>query len=129
MLETILRICEFESEVEVRFADNEMPGFVHLYHGQEAIAGSVCEAIDERDYIASTHRGHGHCLAKGMDPDRMMAELYGKADGYSKGRGGSMHIADSETGVLDTNGIVSPQRRCYPRPTRPTMVGRANSRG
>lgn len=106
MLETIMRIREFESEAEVRFADNEMPGFVHLYHGQEAIAAGVCQALEINDYISSTHRGHGHCIAKGMDPERMMAELYGKKTGYSRGKGGSMHMADAETGVLGTNGIV-----------------------
>ena len=84
----------------------EMPGFLHSYLGQEAVAAGVCETLDEQDYITSTHRGHGHVIAKGLRLDRMMAELFGKTTGYCKGKGGSMHIADFSRGVLGANGIV-----------------------
>jgi pyruvate dehydrogenase E1 component alpha subunit len=84
-----------------------MPGFVHLYLGQEAIASGVCAALNDDDYITSTHRGHGHIIAKGGELSKMMAELYGKVTGYNKGKGGSMHIAWPELGILGANGIVS----------------------
>lgn len=106
MLRTMQRIREFESRVEELFADGEIPGFVHLYIGEEAIASGVCAALDDDDYITSTHRGHGHCIAKGHDIGPMMAELYGKETGYCGGKGGSMHIADPELGNLGANGIV-----------------------
>lgn len=106
MLETMERIRAFESEVQRRFADNEMPGFVHLYIGEEAIAAGVCQALTDDDWITSTHRGHGHCVARGLNPKYMMAELYGKEDGYCGGKGGSMHIADVDAGMLGANGIV-----------------------
>jgi pyruvate dehydrogenase E1 component alpha subunit len=106
MLRTMERIRAFESRVRTLFADGEMPGFVHLYIGEEAIAAGVCAALEDDDYITSTHRGHGHCLAKGHDPAPMMAELYGKETGYCGGKGGSMHIADPELGNLGANGIV-----------------------
>src|SRR5512144_485066 len=83
-----------------------MPGLAHLYSGQEAVAVGVCEALRPQDYITSTHRGHGHCLAKGASVDRMFAELLGKEAGYCKGKGGSMHIADPESGNLGANAIV-----------------------
>ena len=83
-----------------------MPGLAHLYIGQEAVAVGVCEALRRDDYITSTHRGHGHCLAKGAAVDRMFAELLGKEDGYCRGKGGSMHISDPETGNLGANAIV-----------------------
>jgi pyruvate dehydrogenase E1 component alpha subunit len=83
-----------------------MPGLAHLYSGEEAIAVGVCAALHRDDYITSTHRGHGHCLAKGASVDRMFAELLGKAPGYCRGKGGSMHIADQETGNLGANAIV-----------------------
>ena len=83
-----------------------MPGLAHLYIGEEAIAVGVCEALRRDDYITSTHRGHGHCLAKGATPDLMFAELLGKEAGYCKGKGGSMHIADPATGNLGANAIV-----------------------
>jgi len=83
-----------------------MPGFVHLYLGQEAVAVGACAGLNDDDYITSTHRGHGHIIAKGGDLKRMMAELYGKATGYNKGKGGSMHIADPGLGILGANGIV-----------------------
>jgi len=107
MLETMRRIRAFESEVQNRFADAEIPGFVHLYIGQEAIAAGVCQALEERDYLTSTHRGHGHCVARGLDTRKMMAELYGKETGYCNGKGGSMHIADVDAGMLGANGIVA----------------------
>src|SRR5512147_2067006 len=96
----------FEEKVEVLFAAGELPGFVHLYIGQEACAVGVCANLNPDDYITSTHRGHGHCLAKGAAPDLMFAELLGKEAGYCKGKGGSMHIADPATGNLGANAIV-----------------------
>jgi TPP-dependent pyruvate/acetoin dehydrogenase alpha subunit len=107
MYRTMLRIRHFENEVKDLFAAGELPGFVHLYLGEEAIAAGVCEALNHDDYITSTHRGHGHILAKGGEMRCMMAELYGKATGYNKGKGGSMHIAAPELGILGANGIVS----------------------
>src|SRR5207302_10158756 len=83
-----------------------MPGLAHLYIGEEAVAVGVCTALRDNDYITSTHRGHGHCLAKGAAVDRMFAELLGKGAGYCRGKGGSMHIADPETGNLGANAIV-----------------------
>lgn len=106
MLETMQRIRAFESRIQELFADGELPGFVHLYIGEEAIATGVCAALDDDDYITSTHRGHGHCIAKGHDFDRMMAELFGKETGYCGGKGGSMHIASPELNNLGANGIV-----------------------
>ena len=84
----------------------EIPGFVHLYAGEEAVAVGVCMHLNKNDKIASTHRGHGHCIAKGCDVNGMMAELYGKKDGLCGGKGGSMHIADLELGMMGANGIV-----------------------
>ncbi len=95
----------FESKVEELFAKGEMPGFVHLYLGQEACASGVCAHLTDKDYITSTHRGHGHCIAKGGKFDQMMAELYAKKTGYNKGKGGSMHIASTQIGILGANGI------------------------
>jgi len=106
IFEVMVRIRRFEERVKELFAANELPGFVHLYIGQEAVASAACAAIEGDDYITSTHRGHGHALAKGLDPDRMMAELFGKATGYAGGKSGSMHIADVEQGMLGANGIV-----------------------
>jgi len=106
MYEGMLKIRHFESRVRDLFAAGEMPGFVHLYLGQEAVAVGACAALEEDDYITSTHRGHGHIIAKGGDVKRMMAELYGKATGYNKGKGGSMHIAAPSLGILGANGIV-----------------------
>src|SRR6202035_901207 len=83
-----------------------MPGLTHLYEGEEAVAVGICEALRPDDYITSTHRGHGHCLAKGAKPDGMFAELLGKEAGYCRGKGGSMHIADPATGNLGANAIV-----------------------
>jgi len=102
----MLRIRRFEEQVGVLFAQGQLPGFVHLYIGEEAIAAGVCAALRDDDYIVSTHRGHGHVIAKGGDFNRMMAELFGKATGYCKGKGGSMHIADFSIGMLGACGIV-----------------------
>lgn len=96
----------FEERVEQLFAAGELPGFVHLYIGEEACAVGVCSALNDSDYITSTHRGHGHCIAKGGRLDRMMAELFAKRTGYNKGKGGSMHIAATDIGILGANGIV-----------------------
>ena len=103
---TMVRIREFEEIAAKLFLDGRLVGFLHLYSGEEAVAAGVCACLRESDYITSTHRGHGHCIAKGADIGRMMAELYGKADGYSKGKGGSMHIADISKGIIGANGIV-----------------------
>jgi pyruvate dehydrogenase E1 component alpha subunit len=99
-------IRAFEERVHEEFSTGEIPGFVHLYAGEEASATGVCQHLDERDVIASTHRGHGHCIAKGVDVRGMMAEIYGRATGTCKGKGGSMHIADLSLGMLGANGIV-----------------------
>jgi TPP-dependent pyruvate/acetoin dehydrogenase alpha subunit len=99
-------IREFEERLHVEFATGEIPGFVHLYAGEEASATGICMHLDDRDKIASNHRGHGHSIAKGCDIDAMMAEIYGKADGLCAGKGGSMHIADLEKGMMGANGIV-----------------------
>ncbi|AKU13752.1 pyruvate dehydrogenase E1 component (alpha subunit) oxidoreductase protein [Azoarcus sp. CIB] len=103
---TMRTIREFEERVHNDFATGEIPGFVHLYAGEEASATGVCMHLTGADYIASTHRGHGHCIAKGVDPVGMMAEIWGKATGTCKGKGGSMHIADLSVGMLGANGIV-----------------------
>src|SRR5712691_9492045 len=99
-------IRAFEERVSSLYRAAEIPGFVHTSLGQEAVAVGVCAALGDDDYIASTHRGHGHCLAKGADVDRAMAELFGKATGLCKGKGGSMHIADPRLGILGANAIV-----------------------
>ena len=100
------RIRAFENKVNELYTGALMPGLAHLYIGEEAIAVGVCEALEHDDQITSTHRGHGHCLAKGALPDRMFAELLGKEAGYCRGKGGSMHIADMESGNLGANAIV-----------------------
>jgi TPP-dependent pyruvate/acetoin dehydrogenase alpha subunit len=99
-------IRRFEERVHELFAAGKLPGFVHLYAGEEASAVGICSQLDERDAITSTHRGHGHCIAKGCDVTGMMKELYGKAGGLCAGKGGSMHIADVDKGMLGANGIV-----------------------
>lgn len=103
---TMVTIRFFEQTVEKHFLAGEIPGFVHLYIGEEAIATGVCANLTTDDYIASTHRGHGHSIAKGADVSRMMAEIFGKKTGYCKGKGGSMHIADFGVGMLGANGVV-----------------------
>lgn len=102
----MVRIRLFEEQVNELYTRALMPGLAHLYSGEEAVAVGVCEALRIDDYITSTHRGHGHCLAKGASPDRMFAELLGKEAGYCRGKGGSMHIADPATGNLGANAIV-----------------------
>lgn len=96
----------FETRVVELFAEGKIPGFVHSYLGEEAVAVGTCSNLRDSDYITSTHRGHGHLIAKGGQLNEMMAELYGKATGYCKGKGGSMHIADVDLGILGANGIV-----------------------
>ncbi len=100
------KIRRFEEQVNQLYMKAVMPGLAHLYTGQEAVAVGVCEALRRDDFITSTHRGHGHCLAKGASVDRMFAELLGKGAGYCRGKGGSMHIADPDTGNLGANAIV-----------------------
>jgi len=106
MYRTMVRIRTFEERVSKEFAAGNIPGFVHLYIGEEATATGACANLRPEDYITSTHRGHGHLIAKGGKTDQMMAELYGKKTGYCKGKGGSMHIADADIGILGANGIV-----------------------
>ncbi|WP_236595896.1 MULTISPECIES: thiamine pyrophosphate-dependent dehydrogenase E1 component subunit alpha [Paenibacillus] len=106
LYETMMKIRNFEERVSGLFAGGHIPGFLHLYVGQEAVAAGVCANLHKDDYITSTHRGHGHCIAKGADVKRMMAELFGKRTGYCKGKGGSMHVVDVNLGILGANGIV-----------------------
>src|SRR5580704_2981220 len=106
MYRRMLMIRLFEEQVNDLYTRALMPGLAHLYIGEEAVAVGVCEALNTDDYITSTHRGHGHCLAKGASVDLMFAELLGKEVGYCKGKGGSMHIADPATGNLGANAIV-----------------------
>ncbi len=107
MYRRMLTIRLFEEQVNDLYTRALMPGLAHLYIGEEAVAVGVCEALRTDDYITSTHRGHGHCLAKGAEPGRMFAELLGKEAGYCRGKGGSMHIADPATGNLGANAIVA----------------------
>jgi TPP-dependent pyruvate/acetoin dehydrogenase alpha subunit len=106
LYETMVKIRHFEEKVEEFFFAGEIPGFVHLYIGEEAVAAGVMANLRKTDYIQSTHRGHGHTIAKGADLKPMMAEIFGKKSGYCKGKGGSMHIADFSIGMLGANGIV-----------------------
>jgi pyruvate dehydrogenase E1 component alpha subunit len=106
MYREMLMIRLFEENANDLYLRALMPGLTHLYVGEEAVAVGVCQALNPNDYITSTHRGHGHCLAKGAKLDRMFAELLGKKAGYCKGKGGSMHIADPDTGNLGANAIV-----------------------
>lgn len=106
MYETMCTIRKFEESVKHDFLAGEIPGFTHVYISEEAIATGVCAALRTDDVIASTHRGHGHCVAKGADVNRMMAEIFGKKTGLCQGRGGSMHIADFSIGMLGANGVV-----------------------
>jgi len=106
MYTTMNRIRMFESMLQEYFAAGKIPGFVHLYLGEEAVAVGACSCLTDRDSITSTHRGHGHLIAKGGDLKLMMAEIFGKSTGYCKGKGGSMHIADFDLGILGANGIV-----------------------
>lgn len=104
--ETMIRIRRFEEETFEFYKQGLMAGLAHLYLGEEAIATGVCAALNDDDYIGSTHRGHGHLVARGADTDRMMAEILGKKTGYSNGKGGSMHIMAMDKGILGANGIV-----------------------
>ena len=106
LYEQMYRIRCFEEAADNLYTRGLMPGIAHLYIGEEAVAVGVCSALRDDDWITSTHRGHGHCLAKGADVDRMFAELLGRSTGYCGGKGGSMHIADQDTGNLGANGIV-----------------------
>lgn len=105
-LERMIRLRKFEERTGELFADGEIPGFVHLYIGQEAVAVGATAALDDGDHITSTHRGHGHCLAMGLEPRRMFAELMAKEAGFCRAKGGSMHIADVSRGMLGANGVV-----------------------
>jgi TPP-dependent pyruvate/acetoin dehydrogenase alpha subunit len=105
-LREMLLIRRFEEKVEERFRAGELPGFLHVAIGQEGVAVGVCRALDDGDVIASTHRAHGHTLAKGTHPNEVMAELYGKVEGCSHGYGGSMHLYDVERGNLGANAVV-----------------------
>ncbi len=107
MLRQMLTIRRFEERASADYHAGKIYGVVHCYIGEEAVAVGVCSALDRGDRIISTHRGHGHCIAKGADLNRMMAELYGRQTGYCKGKGGSMHIADFGIGMLGANGIVA----------------------
>ncbi len=104
---TMLLIRRFEEKLFELFSTRVMPGTMHQYNGQEAVAAGVCEHLATSDYITSTHRGHGHCLAKGADPNAVMAEMFAKTTGCCRGLGGSMHIADFSVGMLGANGIVA----------------------
>ena len=99
-------IRSFEERLDTMMKAGKLAGFLHLYVGQEAVAVGVCSHLNERDYVSSNHRGHGHCIAKGVDLRGMMAELFGRQTGICKGKGGSMHIADIDLGMLGANGIV-----------------------
>ena len=107
MYQTMLRIRRFEEKVMDMYARQLIPGITHLYIGEEAVATGVCTNLKTDDYITSTHRGHGHCIAKGGELKLMMAELFGKTTGYCHGKGGSMHIANIDLGILGANGIVA----------------------
>ncbi|MEM1565206.1 MAG: pyruvate dehydrogenase (acetyl-transferring) E1 component subunit alpha [Candidatus Bathyarchaeia archaeon] len=106
MYRLMVKIRLFEEKVFELYAQNLVPGTIHLYTGQEAVAVGVCSALRKDDYITSTHRGHGHCIAKGADVKRVMAEILGKKTGYCKGKGGSMHIADFSIGMLGATAVV-----------------------
>src|SRR3982751_1608648 len=103
---TMRLIREFEERVHAEFAKGDIPGFVHLYAGEEAAGTGIMMHLNDRDRIASTHRGHGHCIAKGVDVNAMMSEIFGKANGSCRGKGGSMHIADLSKGMMGANGIL-----------------------
>jgi pyruvate dehydrogenase E1 component alpha subunit len=106
MYQKMVEIRLFEEKVFELYGQNMVPGTIHLYAGEEAVAVGVCSALRKDDYITSTHRGHGHCIAKGADLNRTMAEILGKKDGYCKGKGGSMHIADFNIGMLGATAVV-----------------------
>ena len=101
-------IRSFEDRIHHEVSSGTVPGFVHLYAGEEACAVGVCAHLDDKDFIGSTHRGHGHCIAKGLETDRMMAEIMGRSTGQCHGKGGSMHIADFSKGMLGFSGLDPP---------------------
>src|SRR5438067_11850623 len=105
LYERMVRIRAFEEKVQQLFKLGKLPGFVHLYIGEEAVAVGACSVLRDGDRITSTHRGHGHLIAKGADVEKMMAELFGRRSGYCKGKGGSMHIFDFGLGILGANGL------------------------
>lgn len=107
LFKDMLKIRLFENKVVELYSNGIMPGLAHLYIGEEAVAVGVCNALSEQDYVTSTHRGHGHVIARGADLNKMMAEILGKRTGYCKGKGGSMHIIDMTKGLLGANGIVA----------------------
>lgn len=107
MYKKMVTVRQFETMAGEYFAAGEIPGFIHLSIGQEGSSVGVCSTLREDDYVATTHRGHGHMIAKGADLNKMVAELFGKVDGYCKGKGGSMHIADFSLGILGANGVVA----------------------
>ncbi len=107
LLKVMVLIRAFEETIGKLFYKGQLPGFIHLSIGQEATAVGVCAALKETDYIGTTHRGHGHIIAKHADLNRMMAELFGRRDGLCRGKGGSMHVFDASKGVLGANGIVA----------------------
>ncbi len=121
MYRTMVRIRTFEERVAKEFGMGKIPGIIHLYLGEEAIATGTCAHLRPNDYIVSTHRGHGHLIAKGGKTDLMMAEIFGKKTGYCKGKGGSMHIADADLGMLGANGIVG---ACIPIATGAALAAR-----
>lgn len=123
---TMRRIRDFEERLEALVAGGELPGFLHLYIGQEAIAAAVCSLLGERDWVASHHRGHGHAIARGVALAPMMAELFGRATGVCRGKGGSMHVADVAAGMLGANGIVGSG---IPLATGAALAARMRGRG
>lgn len=126
MYRKMVEIRTFEDAAGKNFADGLVPGFVHLYAGEEAVAVGVCSHLTDDDFITSTHRGHGHCIAKGVDIDGMVAELMGKSTGICNGKGGSMHIADVDKGMLGANGIVGGG---LPLATGAAMTAKAGGNG
>ncbi len=106
MYDQMMRIRAFEDNANKLYLSGKMPGLTHMYSGQEGVAVGICEALKKTDYITSTHRGHGHCVAKGADYKLMFCELLGREEGYCRGKGGSMHIADQSNGNLGANAIV-----------------------
>lgn len=126
LFRTMARIRAFEERVAHHFRAGDVHGFVHVSIGQEAVAAGVCAALSPEDYITTTHRGHGHCLAKGADPVGMIAELFGRDTGLCRGRGGSMHLADAACGILGANGIVGAG---IPLATGAALAAQAHGKG
>ena len=123
LLRQMLTIRSFEERASADYHAGKIYGVVHCYIGEEAVAVGVCAALERDDQIISTHRGHGHCIAKGADLQRIMAELYGRQTGYCKGKGGSMHIADFAIGMLGANGIVAGGMAAWRSPSLGTVHG------